>query len=235
MQNSSLTPENQQEIINKTAEMVKQKFMGEGSGHDWWHIYRVWNTAKTIAAGEEAGADKSDKQSVNLLIVELAALLHDIADYKFHDGDETIGGKVSQEWLESIGVESDIIERVVYIVDNVSFKGGGDAKKMGSLEGKIVQDADRLDSMGAMGIARCFAYGGFKNQEIYNPEIAPRLGMSKEEYKSHRGTQINHFYEKLLLLKDLMNTQTARQLAQQRHQFMQSYLEEFFAEWEGKR
>lgn len=214
--------------------MVKKKFMGEGSGHDWWHIYRVWNTAKTIAAGEESGTEDSTAQSVNHLVVELAALLHDIADYKFHEGDETIGGKVSREWLESIGVEGDIIDQVVYIVDNVSFKGGGDSKKMQSLEGKIVQDADRLDSMGAMGIARCFAYGGFRNQEIYNPEIAPRLGMSKEEYKNHRGTQINHFYEKLLLLKDLMNTQTARKLAKQRHQFMETYLAEFFAEWEGK-
>ncbi len=235
MRNSDTMPEGQQDIIDKTAEMVKQKFMGEGSGHDWWHIYRVWNTAKTIAAREESATGQSDSQSVNLLIVELAALLHDIADYKFHDGDETIGGKVSREWLEGVGVEDDVIDEVVYIVDNLSFKGGGDSKKMHSLEGKIVQDADRLDSMGAMGIARCFAYGGFRNQEIYNPEIAPRLGMSKEEYKNHRGTQINHFYEKMLLLKDLMNTQTARQLAQQRHQFMEGYLAEFFAEWEGKR
>lgn len=213
------------EIIQKTADMVKEKFTGEGSGHDWWHIYRVWKTAKTIANGENA----------NTIVVELGALLHDIADYKFNNGDEEIGGKTAKEWLESIGVDNNIIKQVVHIVDNVSFKGNADQNKMQSIEGKIVQDADRLDAIGAIGIARCFAYGGHKGHEIYNPDIKPNLNMSKEEYKNHKGTQINHFYEKLLLLKDLMNTETGKELAQQRHDFMEQYLEEFLAEWAGNK
>jgi len=215
----------QERFIQKTADMVKEKFTGEGSGHDWWHIYRVWKTAKTIAEGESA----------NILVVELGALLHDIADYKFHDGDEEIGGKVTKEWLESIGVDSETINQVVHIVDNVSFKGGANQNKIQSIEGEIVQDADRLDGIGAIGIARCFAYGGHKGHEIYNPEIKPHLNMTKEEYKSHKGTQNNHFYEKLLLLKDLMNTKTGKEIAQKRHEFMELYLEEFFAEWDGKK
>jgi uncharacterized protein len=213
-----------QDLVTKTADMIKEKFTGEGSGHDWWHIYRVWQTAKTIAASENA----------NVTVVELGALLHDIADYKFHGGDEEIGGKVTREWLSSIGADQETINQVVHIVDNVSFKGGGE-NKMQSLEGKIVQDADRLDGIGAMGIARCFAYGGHKGHEIYNPEISPRLNMTKEEYKSHKSTQINHFYEKLLLLKDLMNTSTGKELAQDRHEFMELYLQQFFAEWEGQK
>jgi uncharacterized protein len=214
-----------QEIIQKTAEMVKEKFQNEGSGHDWWHIYRVWQLAKSIAK----------KESADSFVVELGALLHDIADYKFHDGDEEIGGKVTKEWLENLGVDSINIENVVHIVNNVSFKGGNTENKMKSIEGFIVQDADRLDAIGAMGIARCFAYGGYKGNEIYNPEIKPNLKMTKEEYKTQKGTQINHFYEKLLLLKDRMNTETGRKFAQERHEYMENFLEEFFAEWEGEK
>lgn len=213
-----------QEIINKTAEHVRAKMEGEGSGHDWWHIYRVWQTAKTIAAEEEA----------DTFIVELGALLHDIADYKFHNGDEEIGGKVSREWLESLKVDEETIEAVVHIVNNISFKGDGGKTKIASLEGKVTQDADRLDCIGAIGIARCFTYGGFKGNAIYDPELQPKLDMSKEEYKKSSSPSINHFYEKLLLVKDLMNTDTGRRLAEGRHEYMQKFLDQFFAEVEGK-
>jgi len=189
------------EIIKKTIEYVKSKSEGEGSGHDWWHIFRVWNNAKLISKGEN-----SDQ-----FIVELGALLHDIADYKFNKGDEEIGGKVSKEWLKDLNVEDKDIVAVVHIVNNVSFKSEAN-NKIKSLEGKIVQDADRLDAIGAIGIARCFAYGGYKGHSIYDPNIKPNLNMTKEEYKSQKGTQINHFYEKLLLLKDLMNTQQLKKL-----------------------
>ncbi|MFS8131247.1 MAG: HD domain-containing protein [Candidatus Dojkabacteria bacterium] len=213
------------EVVEKTAEHVKSLFTGEGSGHDWWHILRVWNNAKLIASKEK---------SVNLFHIELGALLHDIADYKFHGGDETIGGKTSAEWLKGLGVDENDIEAVVHIVDNVSYKGG-EINKIKSFEGMIVQDADRLDAIGAIGIARCFAYGGNVGHEIYNPDIKPSLNMSKEEYKKHKSTQVNHFYEKLLKLKDLMNTKSAKRIAQKRHVYMEKYLQEFLAEWEGKR
>jgi uncharacterized protein len=212
------------ELVKKTADMVKSKFLGEGSGHDWWHMYRVWTLAKKIA----------EKEDVNMEIVELGALLHDIADYKFHDGNESLGGEVTREWLESLGAKEDLINEVVHIVDNISFKGST-FSKMESLEGKVVRDADRLDALGAIGIARCFTVGGSMGNEIYNPEIKPRLNLSKEEFKKHNGTQINHFYEKLLLLKDAMNTKTGKELAIHRHEFLEKYLEEFFEEWEGKK
>lgn len=213
------------EIVQKTAEHVKTLFSGEGSGHDWWHIYRVWQNAKLIAKKEK---------SVDLFHIELGALLHDIADYKFHGGDEAIGGKTTSAWLKSLGTDDKDIKAVVHIVDNVSYKGGEESK-MKSIEGKIVQDADRLDAIGAIGIARCFAYGGNVGHEIYNPEIKPNLNMSKEEYKKHKSTQVNHFYEKLLKLKDLMNTESAKKIALKRHDYMEKYLSEFLAEWEGKK
>lgn len=216
---------NKSEIVSQTADMVKQKFLEDSSGHDWWHIFRVWKVAKTIAEQEKA----------DVFIVELGALLHDIADYKFHDGDETKGGVVTKEWLEELAVDQDTIDAVVHIVDNVSFKGDGGNNKMKSLEGKIVQDADRLDAIGAIGIARVFAYGGSNDRLIYNPEDKPKLNMTKDEYKSNKGTSINHFYEKLLLLKDLMNTETGKVMAQGRHDFMEAYLEEFYEEWDGKK
>lgn len=216
---------NKRQIINQTADMIKHKFESEGSGHDWWHIYRVWQIAKTIA----------QKEKIDIFIVELGVLLHDIADYKFHDGNELIGGIESKKWLKKLGVESQIIDEVIHIVDNVSFKGNAKHNKMKSLEGKVVQDADRLDSMGAIGIARVFAYGGNKGREIYNPEVKPRLNMTKEEYKKNNSSSVNHFYEKLLLLKDLMNTKTGRKIAIKRHKFMEQYLKTFFDEWSGKK
>lgn len=216
---------NQQAIISQTADMLKQKFSEESSGHDWWHIFRVWQNAITIGKKEDA----------NLYVVELAALLHDVADYKFHDGDEKIGGEVAKQWMQEIGVDSETIDAVVDIVNNVSFKGGKNSKKMQSIEGKVVQDADRLDAIGAIGIARCFAYGGYKGNEMHNPDRKPNLNMSKEEYKNQKGTQINHFYEKLLLLKDLMNTETGKDMANARHEYMLNYLDEFYLEWKGEK
>ena len=213
------------EIVKNTAKMVKKKLLGEGTGHDWWHIYRVWKLAKTIAKGEK----------VNTEVVELGALLHDIADYKLYDGDEEIGGEITREWLEGLGADNELIDSVVDIVDNISFKGGSEGNKIKTLEGMIVQDADRLDAIDAIGITRCFAYGGSKGREIHNPTEKPKFGMTKEEYKKHNGTSINHFYEKLLLLKGLMNTETGKQIAEGRHDYMKEFLDEFLLEWEGKR
>jgi len=210
-------------IISETEKFVKRKLLGEGSGHDWWHILRVWNLAKQIAKSE----------NVNIFVVELAALLHDIADWKFHNGDESAGTKLAEEWLTSQGVDKRTIKTVKEIIEDVSFMGAGVKKKNRSKEGKVVQDADRLDAMGAIGVARCFAYGGNKNREIYNPDIKPVLHQTSEKYKKSSSPSINHFYEKLLLLKDLMNTKTAKKMAIKRHEFMEQYLKEFFSEWKG--
>lgn len=217
-----------QEVIDKTAGFVKQKFSGEGSGHDWWHMYRVWQLSKAIAE-KEPGAD--------LLIVELGALLHDIADWKFHDGDEEAGPKAAREWLESLEVTDDVIEQVTYIVRHISYKGGTNKHHMQSLEGKIVQDADRLDGMGAIGIARTFAFGGAAGRNIYDPDHQPKDYKNFEEFKAliKDGTTINHFYEKLLKLKGGMHTDTAKQIAKQRHEYMENFLDEFYAEWNGER
>lgn len=213
------------DIVQKTAEMVKHKFLGEGSGHDRWHIERVRKNALHIRESE--GGER--------IVVELGALLHDIADRKFHGGDEYAGGRASQEWLASLGVEKDLIEQVVHIVDHISYKGAGVANTITSQEGYIVQDADRLDALGAIGIARTFAYGGAQHRILRDPTQQPVLHASAEAYKSSTGSTIDHFYEKLLLLKDRMNTQTGKQLAQERHQFMEQYLEQFFAEWQGEK
>ena len=207
--------------IEKTINFVKQKLEGAEAGHDWFHIERVWKLSKKIAKNEEANTE----------IVELAALLHDIADPKFHDGDETLAIKISLEFLKSIDVEENIINQVLYIIENISFKNRGQAPKIPSIELQIVQDADRLDAIGAIGIARTFNFGGFKNNLMYHPDIQPQLNMSKEEYKKSNGTTINHFYEKLLLLKDLMNTETAKKIASERHDFMLKFLDEFYKEW----
>ena len=211
-------------IINKTIDFVKYTLKGAEGGHDWFHIQRVFNNAKLIVKTESA----------NELIVSLSALLHDIADSKFQDGDETIGPKKATEFLISQNIDSIVIEHVVQIIKNISFKGGNIDRTFSSKELDIVQDADRLDAIGAIGIARCFNYGGFKNREIFNPKIQPKLNMTKEEYKNSNAPSINHFYEKLLLLKDKMNTKTGKRLAAQRHQFMEQYLEKFYAEWDGK-
>jgi len=214
---------NKPQIINHTVEFVKQALEGNESGHDWWHIYRVWNTAKTIASSE----------NVDIFIVELGALLHDIADSKFHDGDETIGPKKAKEFLLSQQVPSSIIEQVIAIIKHISFKGGNFTTTYSSQELSVVQDADRLDAIGAIGIARTFNYGGYKNNEIYNPDRKPNLNKTKEEYKKGSDTTINHFYEKLLRLKDRMNTETGKQMAIKRHEFMEGYLKQFYGEWKG--
>jgi uncharacterized protein len=174
------------------------------------------------------------EESCNLLVCELGALLHDIADSKFHYGDETIGPKTARDFLEKENVPEEIIDHVIAIIENISFKGGNFEKKFHSIELDIVQDADRLDAIGAIGIARCFNYGGFKNRTLYSPEIQPNLNMTKDEYKNADSPTINHFYEKLLLLKDKMNTETGRQIAEQRHLFTEQFLEQFYSEWEGK-
>jgi uncharacterized protein len=212
------------DIIKQTVEFVKESLKGAESGHDWWHIERVWNNAKLLIKSEE----------VDPFIVELAALLHDIADSKFHDGDEEIGPKKAGEYLKSIGIEDSQIVHIQQIIRNMSFKASLGTLNFSSKEMEVVQDADRLDAIGAIGIARAFTYGGFKNRELYNPEIPPALNMSKEEYKSSTAPTINHFYEKLLLLKDKMNTPTGLRIAEERHQFMLTYLEQFYNEWNGK-
>jgi uncharacterized protein len=210
-------------VISNCIDFVKNSLQNAEGGHDWFHIERVYKTAKTIAANENCDA----------FIVELGALLHDIADYKFHNGDEDKGPKMATEFLVSEGVSEEIIDQVVKIIENVSFKGGNFEQKFNSIELQIVQDADRLDALGAIGIARTFNYGGFKGRALYDPCIKPNLNMTKEEYKNSTAPTINHFYEKLLLLKDLMNTKTGKKLAEDRHNFMVTYLEQFFAEWEG--
>ncbi|MEN8697195.1 MAG: HD domain-containing protein [Bacteroidia bacterium] len=210
-------------IIQKTITYVKQELANAEGGHDWWHIERVWKTAKQIAKSER----------VDVLIVELGALLHDIADSKFNGGDETIGPRKAREFLATQDVSSEVIDHVILIIENISFKGGKEAQKFKSPELDVVQDADRLDALGAIGIARTFNFGGFKNREIYNPTIPPNLHMTKEEYKKSTAPSINHFYEKLLLLKDLMNTATGKAMAQQRHDYMEGFLEQFYKEWEG--
>lgn len=218
-----MNPE-QEKIIQKIAEEVKQKLEGEGSGHDWWHVVRVWNTAKHIGNSEKT----------NIFIVELAALLHDIADWKFHNGDDTIGPKIARQILEKYSVSAEVVDEICDIIMNMSFKGAGVKTEMKTLEGKVVQDADRLDAIGAIGIARTFAYGGHKNRSMYDPGKKPSTHQSKEEYSNNESPTINHFYEKLLLLKDRMNTKTAKELAEGRHKFMEEYLDRFFKEWDGE-
>lgn len=210
-------------VIENTINFVKKQLENAESGHNWFHMERVYNNALLIAKEE----------TCNLEVVQLAALLHDIADSKFHDGDETVGPKVASDFLTSENVSEETINHVVKIIENISFKGGNFEKKFTSKELEIVQDADRLDAIGAVGIARTFNYGGFKNREIYNPEIEPNLKMTKEEYKNSTAPTINHFYEKLLLLKDKMNTESGKKIAQQRHAFMETFLEQFYNEWNG--
>lgn len=212
-----------QEIINKTVEFVKVTLANAEGGHDRRHIYRVWKTAKHIAQTEQ----------VDMLIVELWALLHDIADSKFYNGDEEIGPKKAREYLESIHVEENIIVHIENIIKNISFKWGQQEQMFTSPELDVVQDAGRLDALGAIGIARTFNYGGHKWREIYNPERKPNLNMTKEEYQNNNGASLNHFYEKLLLLKDKMNTESGKNLAEHRHKYMETFLEEFYQEREG--
>ena len=214
---------NQQSIIEKSVSFVRETLSGAEGGHDWWHIYRVWNTARYIA-----GHEKADP-----FIVELGALFHDIADSKFHSGDERIGPAMAKEFLGSLPVNTEVIDHVLKIIEHVSFKGGNELQKFKSPELDVIQDADRLDAMGAIGIARAFNYGGHVHREIYNPGIKPELNLTREQYKHSSAPTINHFYEKLLLLESRMNTQTGRDLAVDRHNFMEIFLAQFFREWNG--
>ncbi len=214
------------QLIEDTIAFVKHTLKGAEGGHDWFHIQRVFNNAKSIAKQEP----------VDSLIVALGALLHDIADAKFHDGDETVGPKVASTFLRSKAVADPVLTHVVKIIENISFKNSLETTAVApfrSLELQVVQDADRLDAIGAIGIARAFNYGGFKNRVLYDPEIAPDLQLTKEAYKAAKSPTINHFYEKLLLLKDQMKTPTGKQMAEERHQFMLDYLNQFYKEWEG--
>ena len=213
-------------LIDNTITFVKKELTNTEGGHDWFHIERVYKNTLLIAK----------KEDVDTLIVSLAALLHDIADPKFYDGDETIGPNIAREFLFKQNVDSKIIEHVIAIIENISFKNSLESSiKFTSKELKVVQDADRLDAIGAIGIARCFNYGGFKNRALYNPDIEANLKISKEEYKKSSAPTINHFYEKLLLLKDKMNTKTARLIAAERHVFMESFLKQFYCEWNGEK
>jgi uncharacterized protein len=212
-------------LLENTILFVKEKLQNAEAGHDWFHIERVYKNALLIAKNEKC----------DLEIVQLGALLHDIADSKFNDGDETVGPKVAREFLASQNASKKVIDEVILIIENISFKGGNFNKDYTSIELEIVQDADRLDAIGAIGIARTFNYGGFKNRLIYDPNVAPKLNMTKEEYKKSESPTLNHFYEKLLLLKDKMNTETGKKLAQERHKFMELFLSQFYAEWDGEK
>lgn len=212
------------EIVEQTIAFVKETLKGAEGGHDWFHIQRVFKNTLLIAKEE----------NVDILVVSLGALLHDIADAKFNDGDETIGPKLAEDFLMALKVKRKSTQHVIKIIENISFKNSLTKKpgrRFNSKELQVVQDADRLDALGAIGIARAFNYGGFKNRELYNPEIAPNLKMTKEEYKNSTAPTINHFYEKLLLLKDKMHTQTGKKLAEERHYYMLDYLKQFYKEW----
>jgi len=219
---------NKEQIVNQTADYIKTKLTGEGSGHDWWHVYRVWKNAVHI----------SKHENVDLFVVELAALLHDIADWKFHDGNDDVGPQLAREWLKKLEVDEIVISHVCQIIKDASFKGSRVVTKMKSTEGMVVQDADRLDAIGAIGIARAFASGAKFNESFYDSVIAVPEYKDETEYIKAKGkvgrTTINHFYEKLLLLKELMNTAAAKKIAKKRHKIMKEYLENFFQEWEGK-
>lgn len=212
-------------LIQTTKEFVKNSLQGAEGGHDYFHIERVYNNALLINKKEQADPE----------VIALGALLHDIADSKFHNGDETVGPRVAREFLEGQQVREITIAHVVKIIENVSYKGGNFSREFDSPELRIIQDADRLDAIGAIGIARCFNYGGFKNRPLYDPSIPPKLNMTKEEYKNSQAPTINHFYEKLLLLKDKMHTAAAKEIAEARHEYMLEFLNQFYQEWEGKR
>ncbi|MAO48280.1 MAG: phosphohydrolase [Aequorivita sp.] len=226
-----MAPFSSDEIIQHTIQFVKNELKNAEGGHDWFHIERVYKNALLI----------SESEKVDRTIVSLGALLHDIADSKFHGGDETVGPKKARQFLESQNISrhdgqaGGIVEHVIKIIENISFKGGNKPQNFTSKELEVVQDADRLDALGAIGIARTFNYGGFKNRKLYDPEIKPNLKMTPAEYKASTAPTINHFYEKLLLLKDKMNTETGRKIAEERHAFMEKFLQQFYAEWEGKK
>lgn len=215
---------NSSKIIENTILFVKESLKNSEGGHDWFHVERVYNISKNIA----------NKENADLFVVALGALLHDIADSKFHGGDELIGPKKASSFLKDQQVDDEIIQHVVKIIENISFKGGNFSQGFRSLELNCIQDADRIDAIGAIGIARCFSYGGYKGRSLYDPKIKPNLAMTQEEYKKSTAPSTNHFYEKLLLLKDKMNTDTGKKMALERHVFMQNFLDQFYKEWEGK-
>lgn len=212
------------DVIELTANHVKKLMMGESSGHDWWHVYRVWQMAIRLAK----------ETSAHMTTVELGALLHDIADWKLNDGDMDIGPRMAREWLESVYADPTLVDRVVEIVAGGSFIGAGVADTTYTIESQVVQDADRLDALGAVGIGRTFAFGGARNREMYNPEIAPLFHEDFESYKTSASPTINHFYEKLFLLKDRMHTPAARKMAEERHQYMLDFVDRFYREWNGE-
>lgn len=220
------------QVIKNIATEIHRRFEGEGTGHDWWHVWRVWQMARRIGKAEAP----RQARGINMLVVELAALLHDIADWKFHNDDWTAGSRAACTLLTAHRVDAETIAHVCDIVDHVSFKGAGVKTMQKTIEGKIVQDADRLDAIGAIGIARAFVYGGKMERPLYDPEKRPKMHTTTQSYAAarHTGTTINHFFEKLLLLKDRLNTRTARKIAAARHRFMREYLQKFFQEWEGK-
>ena len=220
-----MASEHSQQVIANTISFVKKELEGAEGGHDWFHIERVYKNSILIASEE----------NVDLLIVSLGALLHDIADSKFHGGDETVGPMKARKFLETQKISEEIIIHVIKIIENISFKGGNKSQKFNSQELAVVQDADRLDALGAIGIARAFNYGGFKNRALYDPEIKPNLTMSPSEYKASKAPTINHFYEKLLLLKELMNTETGTRIAEERHKFMENFLTHFYSERKGEK
>jgi uncharacterized protein len=220
-----MASENSQHVITNTISFVKKELEDAEGGHDWFHIERVYKNSLLIASEE----------NVDLTIVSLGALLHDIADSKFHGGDETVGPKIAREFLETQNISEEIIVHVIKIIENISFKGGNKSQKFNSKELAVVQDADRLDALGAIGIARTFNYGGFKNRALYDPKIKPNLNMTPTEYKASKAPTINHFYEKLLLLKGLMNTKTGTRIAEERHLFMENFLAQFYSEWKGEK
>ncbi len=209
------------ELISNTADMIRSRMTGDATGHDWWHVDRVRRTARRIAIEEGADPDLS----------ELAALLHDVADWKFHDGDDTAGPRAARDWLQSLQAPAEVIDHVCTIIAEVSFKGAGVKTEMSSLTGRCVQDADRLDAIGAIGVARAFAFGGAFGRAMYDPEHPPELHADFAAYKSKGGPTINHFYEKLLLLKDRMQTPTGKRLAEERHRFLEKFLDQFYREW----
>ncbi len=213
----------QGDALARTADRVRELLAGDATGHDWWHIERVRRLALRLA--REEGADP--------LVVELAALLHDVADWKV-SGDAHAAARRAREWLASLGVEHDVVEHVAEIADTLSFKGAGVPTPMRTIEGTVVQDADRLDALGAIGIARAFAYGGSRGRPLHDPDAAPVLHASFEQYRAAGGATLNHFHEKLFLLRDRMNTAAARRIADERHAYMEEFVRKFLEEWEGK-